>query len=115
MEQKIYRILIQSDIFLKGNNTPFTLYPLDMIICEVHSHSVKIITLKFKMSSVFSGQEPKDLQTLNLKEKSDGILRARTVDDRWNTINKCLIENIIEDITISYLRDEKLENLLYEE
>jgi hypothetical protein len=121
VREKVYKILIQSDIWLEGNGTSFSLYPGDYFICEETEHhgivknvySHKITTLKFKMAAVSFTKVPQDFQTLNLKRKSNN-LRCRTFNDRWISINSCLEKNIIEDITLSYQRDQKIENLLYE-
>ena len=110
--RKIYRILTQSDVYLKGNNTTFSLYPSDMIICEEIENNIKIVALKFKMASVGFKNNPSDFHTLNLKVESDSILRCPSHSTQWRSINFLLNINIIEDITISYQRDEKIGHII---
>jgi hypothetical protein len=123
VSEKVYKILRQSDVWLEGNKTHFSLYPGDYIICEeterhgivrnVYTHKIK--TIKFKMSGVGFTTVPKEHQTLNLKKYSDGSLKCGAISDRRVSLEECVKNNVIEDITISYFRDQKLDSLLYEE
>lgn len=111
MKQKVFNILIQSDVLINGNKS-FSLYSGDMIICEEHSQSINIVSLKFKFPATGFGKTPPEFQTLNLKQKFRRNLRCRTYSNRWLSIKECLENKIIEDFTIRHQRDNLINQLI---
>jgi hypothetical protein len=118
--EKIYSVLTEVSVSLKGSNTPFTLYPGDMVLCEtvevenpynkgVFREKFVIKRVKYKMSSVGFIDDPKQLHELEIKSNEDVLYVPHR--KQYLTIKNCERLEVIEDIT----RDEKLNQLLYEE
>ena len=79
---KIYSVLTEVSVSLRGSNTPFTLYPGDMVLCEtvkvenpyekgVFRTKPVIKSVKYKMSSVGFADDPKKLHELIIKTDED--------------------------------------------
>jgi len=118
--EKIYSVLTEVYVSLRGSNTPFTLYPGDMVICEtvevenpyekgVFRTKLVIKSVKYKMSSVGFIDDPKKLHELIIKTDED-VLYVK-YRKQYLTVKNCERFDVVEDIT----RDEKLNQLLYEE
>jgi hypothetical protein len=118
---KIYSVLTEVSVSLRGSNTPFTLYPGDMVLCEtvkvenpyekgVFRTKFVIKSVKYKMSSVGFTDGPKQLHELKIRSDEEEVLYVPH-RKQYLTIKNCERLEVIEDIT----RDEKLNQLLYEE
>ena len=114
---KIYKIISTVSVPIPHI---FTLYPEDLILCKMEINenmytqktfnSIYIIGFKYKISDVGFSNNPKQLREFTLKENKEYLyVEGRS---QYFTIDNCIKQGYIEDVTIQYDREEKLKELL---
>ena len=119
---RIFKVLQEVSVKLSQTGM-FTLYPGDTVTCSkldiqysksgASFEKTIILSVQYKMSDIGFTDKPKHLKELVLKENVDTLFVEKR--KQYLLIDNCVKYDIIEDITIEHLRNEKLKELLYEE